>query len=238
MRPLPIYFSEPFHSVFGTMLFPDDAERAERFVARLLAQGPVRNLECGLGDLDRSDRHSIMEAAAAADPTDQKIKDRRTQGQGVGEIVKVLWADVCSNPDQAGWKGAISFVEAEMGTVRGSHASFREHLKIFAPVVHLWGAWSIRDGFDVPANNGPDDGRAIDELWRFVSEAELLRLALQEWLSTRPPHIQRQDRTLSVTPFSIGERPWSGELHPSASLPRLKRLSGDPMGSAGLSKAH
>lgn len=239
MRPLPIYFAEPFHSVFGTMLFPDDAGKAERFVARLLAQGPVRRLECSLGDLERTARHSIMEAAAAADPTDQNIEERRTQGQGVGEIVKVLWADICSDSNRAGWNGAISFVEAEMGTVTGSRALFRKHLKTFAPVVHLWGAWSIREGrFTMPASYDADDGTVIDDLWRFASEAELLRLELQKWLNSRPAHIQRQDRTLSVIPFSIGERPWTGELHPSAALPRLKRLPGDPMGSAGLSKAN
>jgi hypothetical protein len=102
-------------------------------------------------------------------------------GQQVGEVVKALWALICSHRGIASWDSAIWVVEdvwAAAG-LKTSRATLRAHLTELRAVLHFWGAFALRNyQFLLDPSVGYS---GLDDVTAFVSEAMALWQQLRQW---------------------------------------------------------
>jgi hypothetical protein len=220
MRPLPIFCGDACSSVFGVMLWPDDLSRAERFAAYHLTRGRDGReprspfLAYGVVGHDKF-TGSLASALARGDMSDRDVEARCLRGLRAGEVVKTLWALICSKPAVASWDAAIQVVE-DVATDAGhriGRSSFRDDLSLLRPVLHWWGAFALRGRAFHP---DPSVGyQFADDLAAFVAEAGALRQELCLWRDGR----RRPDILLAGEWFG----PWRGWRipKPRAGWPRL-----------------
>lgn len=193
MRELPAYYDDPVLSCWGTMLFPNDAARAEAYVAvrlfRATAGRPGILTEYREAGHDWSgDRRRRQERMAGQnDFCDDDVDSAAYAGSHVGELVKLLWAMICEDTDNGGisasWKRAIAEVDAHPSTVNTAHSTATDRLAEFSPVLHLWGAHAFRrqyQGRDFCAFKDLSDFR------QFVGEAGCLLHVLRKWAEELP----------------------------------------------------
>jgi len=235
MIPLPVHQGDVCGSLLGAMLFPNDRAKAESYAAQLLTKRPLQDyLQAGYGFafpipfLD----------ALGRDLSSKEIERQTLHGQRVGEVVKTLWALICSHPDIASWDSAICVVEDASVAVglQTSRATLRAHLAELRAVLHFWGAFALRNyQFIVEPTVGYN---GMDDLRAFVSEAMALLQQLCHWRNSR----NMPDKLLAgdvVGPW-IGwdpHQPQSGwpdtgrlyaiSLHPGVRVP-VRRPSGRP----------
>src|SRR5262245_63993369 len=139
--PLPVYRGDVCGSLLGAMLFPSDAAKADTCSARLLTRGPLQDyLRAGY-------RLSLTQEIAFLDGlgrviSAKEIETQKLHGFRAGEVVKILWALICSRPDIASWDSAIWVVEDAWAGEghRAGRATFRADLSEMRAVLHLWGA--------------------------------------------------------------------------------------------------
>ena len=189
MATLPVFHNEPMSSLRAIMLFPNDSKKAAACAAWMLVKGS----EGQSAAVEVVGTEGILHplALAATDHSFAEADQHAIAGNAVGEVAKALFALVNGDPANASWKHAISYVEscgerARYGPrakgeplVASSAATLRKYLKEFAPVLHLWGAWSIRErqwrhdasvGYSVP-----------DDVKMFLCESEILLRELRKW---------------------------------------------------------
>jgi hypothetical protein len=215
--PLPVYGGDVCGSLHGAMLFPSDPAKAETCAAKLLTKGPLQNyLRAGY-------RRSPIKEIAFVDAlgreiSAKEIESQRLRGNRAGEVVKILWALICSRPELASWDSAIWVVEdawAGEGHKAG-RATFRADLSEMRSVLHLWGASALRDYQILADPNVGYDG--LDDLAALMSEAMALRQQLCLWRDGR----NTSDTLLAGDAFG----PWIG-WHPHEPRPGWARHRAD-----------
>jgi len=164
---------EPWAETWGTMLFPEDAAKRRSYIARLWSGFYPIYEKTGAGEpLPRSVLLSVMEAAEATPVERDEIVDRHFKGLAAGEQLRVLFAIAQTEPKSASWNAAARLVEWQ---TKKSRAYLYDARRLFLPVIHLWGAFILRDQrFYADELCGYD---ALDDLYIFITEA----MALLQW---------------------------------------------------------
>lgn len=203
--PLPVYRGDVCGSLLGAMLFPGDAAKADTYSAKLLTKGPLQDyLRAGhTFSLTRNISHLD---ALGREISSKKIETQKLHGRRAGEVVKILWALICSRPDIASWESAIWVVEDAWAGEghRAGRTTVRTDLTEMRAVLHLWGALALRDyRFLVDPNVGYD---GLDDLAALMSEAMELRQQLCLWRDGR----NTSDTLLAGDAFG----PWIGWQRP------------------------
>jgi hypothetical protein len=157
-----------------------------------------------------------MEAAEATPVERNEILDRRFKGLAAGEQLRVLFAIAQTEPKRASWNSAVRLVQWQ---TKKSRAYLYDARSLFLPVIHLWGAFILRDqrvyadqlrGYD-----------ALDDLHIFITEA----MALLQWsLHFRLPR-NKAEPTLNRQTVDFWTPPplWSPPI-PRPEWPRDGRL--------------
>jgi hypothetical protein len=141
-----------------------------------------------------------------------EIATQERHGAWVGEVVKTLWALICSQPSIASWERAIREIQNQRACAGGtiSRATLRACLSEMRPALHLWGAGALRERrwLDDP-NVGYD---RIDDLSAFMTEAMTLLQQLCIWRDGR----DQPDLLLAGAMFG----PWPESHEPRPGWPR------------------
>jgi hypothetical protein len=196
-------------SLLGAILFPCDRANADTYSAQLLTKGPLQDYRRAGHRLSLTQEITFLDALGR-EVSNEEIETQKLHGFRAGEVVKILWALICSRPDTASWDSAIWVVEdawAGEGHKSG-RSTFRADLSEMRAVLHLWGALALRD-FQLLAD--PSVGYdGLDDLTAFISEAMALRQQLCQWRDGR----NQPDTLLADDAFG----PWIGwqphELRP------------------------
>jgi hypothetical protein len=198
--PLPVYRGDVCGSLLGAMLFPS-AAKAETFSAQLLTKGPLQDyLRAGYGPSPTQEITFLD--ALGREISSKEIETQKLHGNRAGEVVKILWALIRSRPDIASWDSAIRVVEDAWAGEghRAGRATFRADLSEMRAVLHLWGAFALRDYQLLADPSVGYDG--LDDLTAFMSEAMALRQQLCRWRDGR----NTSDTLLAGDAFG----PWIG----------------------------
>jgi hypothetical protein len=234
-----VYHGDVYSSLVGAMFFPTDPNKANTFAAQHLTKGP---LQAYLRDGHRLSQHRLIALlnAISAGISSPEINLQELQGQRVGEVVKALWALICSHPQIASWDSAIWIVEDQSvaAGIQISRATLRAALSELRGVLHLWGALALRD-YRILAEPGVGYD-IVDDLTAIMTEAMTLLQQLCIWRDGR----NTSDTLLAGAAFGpwIGSQPhrprpgWpnSGGIHrisfhPSVRIP-ARRPPGRPLG--------
>lgn len=184
MRELPIFHCDVSGSLLGVMLFPNDLEKAQSYAAKLLARGPLQDYLRAGYDFSQA-RHISLLDALSGDVSNREIATQNLHGKRVGETVKALWALICDRPDIASWDAAIFVLEdaaSEVG-LRAGRSTFRADLSEMRSVLHLWGAFALRDYKFLADSSVGYTG--LDDLGALMTEAMALWQQLCAWRDGR-----------------------------------------------------
>lgn len=174
MPNLPLYGPQPLIATIGVMLYPgldeEDRRKAAAYAAHFRNPAYRQFLEHG-GQLSPEIETSLNE-------DDQLARDHKTRwkaGLAVGNLTKVLFGLMQTQPEVASWNHAIDVVSrANASNKLPASLSYLWDAKAqFLTVAHLWGAWCVREGKFL---NRPDIGYDLaTDFQYFLYEAELLR---------------------------------------------------------------
>lgn len=207
------------------MLYPgfddEDRKHASAFAAQYLV-GPLRDLHQQGGSVGYDD---LLKIAITDHVPLNTLAERTLQGRAVGEMFKVIVALANAKPALASWNNAARIVAHEAGRqkVAGQRSKLWDAKAEFASVAHLWGALSIRGGFEPDAAEGLT---LADDFETFLTESEVLR----EWgqafkaprADARPP---LQEDVWRLDPAWIAKHPIRKKAKPGH-VPHIA-LSGD-----------
>jgi hypothetical protein len=143
--PFPVCRGDVCGSLLGAMLFPSDPAKADTYAAQLLTKRPLQDYRRAGHGLSLTQEITFLDAPGR-EVSSQEIETQKLHGFRAGEVVKILWALICSRPDIASWDSAIWVVEdawAGEGHKSG-RSTFRADLSEMRPVLHLWGALALR----------------------------------------------------------------------------------------------
>jgi hypothetical protein len=199
--PLPVHHGDVYSSLVGTMLFPNSPKKADTFAALHLMKGPLQAYLRKRHRLSRPRQIELFNAIGRGIST-HEIDRQELHGKRAGDVVKALWALICSHPQIASWDTAISIVEDESvaAGIQIGRATLRAALSELRGVLHLWGAFALRDyriltercvGYDV-----------LDDLTAIMTEAMALLQQLCIWRDGR----NTSDTLLAGDAFG----PWIG----------------------------
>jgi hypothetical protein len=177
--PLAVYHADLYGSLCAAMLFPNDPAMAESFCAAHLMKGPLQNY-LRAGHALSGARQAALFDARDREISSNEIKRQELHGHRAGEVVKSLWALICSHPDVASWEGAIRLVSAQINV---SRATLRSNLSEMRRVLHLWGAWTLRESEWLDDPNVAYDW--ANDLVAFTTEAMTLLQQLRMWRDGR-----------------------------------------------------
>jgi hypothetical protein len=172
VRTLPIFFGDSYSACTGVVLFPDDLQKARSYSARHLADGRLVQYRQLTGDVPPF-TDDLMALLGRRPVGDADIVDRHERGMAVGLIVSLLWALVTAKDPRAGWSAALKLaMSGRFGPSPGSLSKLKTQLRLFAPVLHFWGAWHMRGSRFVA------DASDLDT---FMAEAADLLGGLRTW---------------------------------------------------------
>jgi hypothetical protein len=203
--PLSVYRGDVCGSLLGAMLFPNDAAKADTYSAQLLPKGSLQDYRRAGHRLSLTQEITFLDALGR-EISSREIETQKLHGNRAGEVVKVLWALICSRPDIASWESAIWVVEDAWAGERhkAGRTTVRADLTEMRAVLHLWGAFALR-GYQFLAD--PSVGYdGLDDLAAFMSEAMALRQQLCLWRNGR----NTPDKLLAGDAFG----PWSDWQRP------------------------
>jgi hypothetical protein len=237
--PLPVYHGDVCGSLLGAMLFPSDRAKADSFCAHL-ATGPLQDY-LREGYVLSSHRQIPLFEAISRGISSREIETKKVCGQRVGEVVKVLFALIYSHPKIASWEAAIWIVEDEWtgAGISVSRATLRAALSAMSAVLHLWGAFALRDYKFLTYPALGYDG--LEDLTAFMNEAMALLQYLCIWRDGRhkPDKLLAGDAIgpwLDWQPYNEPRPGWPDtgrihpvKLHPSVRIP-VPGPSGRPVG--------
>src|SRR5262249_9597692 len=168
---------------------PSDPAKAETCAAQLLTKGPLQDyLRAGYKFSLKRDitfLDALGREISSREISSNEIETQKLHGNRAGEVVKILWALICSRPAVPSWGSAIWVVEdawAGEGHKAG-RSTFRADLSEMRAVLHLWGALALRDYQLLADPNIGYDG--LDDLAALMSEAMALRQQLCRWRDGR-----------------------------------------------------
>ena len=199
--PLPVYRGDVCGSLLGAMLFPSDREKADTVAAQILTKGPLQDY-LRAGHTFALTRQIALLDALGRELSSNEIEIQTLRGNRAAQVVKTLWALICSHPQIASWDSAISIVEdVSFGDgLNIGRATLRADLSKMRGVLHLWGALAIRSYQFLP---DPDAGYGqLEDLAAFMSEAMALLQQLCLWRDGR----NQPDTLLAGDAFG----PWTG----------------------------
>src|SRR5438094_6054203 len=117
--PMPVYHGDIYGSLCAAMLFPNDRTKAESFCAAHLMKGPVQNY-LQAGHTLSKERLVALFDARDREISSNEIATQEWHGAVAGEVVKTLWALICSHPDIASWEYAIRVIQNQRACARGT----------------------------------------------------------------------------------------------------------------------
>lgn len=201
-KALPPFLGDMATATWAVMLFPDDPLKARALA--IYAFGLYRHELEALGDPFLDERcRAALDNLGPPTLSPGELETRILGGLAVGEVVKILWASVCTCPELASWKRAIEIVAEEMRGFKSDKTKLTLNLKLFGPVQHLWGAYGVRGR---TLNTGL---HGAHEMEAFLAEATDLLSELRTWRDRRPNRYRATDR-LAVIEFG----PWEGWTPP------------------------
>jgi hypothetical protein len=100
--PLPVYRGDVYGSLVGAMLFPSDPPKADTFSAQLLTKGSLQDDRRAGYRFSTTQEITFLDALGR-EISSKEIKTQKLHGTRAGEVVKTLWALICSRPDIASW---------------------------------------------------------------------------------------------------------------------------------------
>jgi hypothetical protein len=214
MTALPTFHDEPMASLRAVMIFPNDLIKAANYAAWCLARGSEgRVADVHAIGIDRFHKIALGAAAHSRLEADQNA----FSGGCVGVVVITLLALMTDNPALASWNRAVKVAAANASHARGrsqtpvSAAALRSRLAEFAPVLHLWGAWSAR-GSRWRAD--PSVGYShYDDYQRLLCEGEAILETLRKWNGQKNRNSQSKYLLadfFQVPPDWIPPRPQAG----------------------------
>jgi hypothetical protein len=165
------------------MLYPGHDEDTKRraFAAQYLAER-IRIFHERGGTLPYN--HLIRIATDAGARLDD-LDARWWEGTTIGQVFKTLFALFNTDPELATWEKAILIAQrvAAKEGASGSRSALWKARTHYLSVVHLWGAWAIREGTFAPSPDVDYDEWA--DFQSFLAESEILRRWGQTWRPTR-----------------------------------------------------
>lgn len=179
--PMPIFYGNRPLSLLANLFFPDDEVMARKYVAQLLA-GDFLQKVLGAGiQIDGRYMTDILSDVRDGQPDVRRAAKRLYQASAVGQITKVLFALIHSEPlvrQQASWEQALRIAGQQIGRAHTSkHKSFDRYLRRFRRVLHVAAAFELdREGERHPMTA---DGLMINamtihrRLWAWDSAALL-----------------------------------------------------------------
>jgi hypothetical protein len=196
MPTIPIFNNEFATSVEASMVFPNDLNKARAYACWLALQADPklgRDAQVVAEIREHAHLHNVNEG-----------KHARAAGNGIGHLIKTLWALVRMDRNNASMNMAIQTMEKQgaWDHERGIELSIgksamTDNLREFRKVLHLWGAWRLPDRAGKVLHDGPDAGycRTI-EIDRLLARSEMLLHDLQRWSSedkSNRPHFCGDD---------------------------------------------
>lgn len=227
MRPIQLYDGQAVYSTMAAMMFPlpEEAEKARLAVVGLLARGASSE------ELFPDSGRLRAALSPAVGPDFQlELARRALEGSKAGEVARTLVGLVAGHAEYASWNSAYRIVVSESGVVEGtSERVLRSCVRQFAPALHLWAAWQMKDH-----GQGTAQSRKARHA-QFWYNAQEIRKRLEQWRANRTGQVTIADdhlgpwrgaeeewRTLALEPF----RP---EIPPKALIVRLGlRRAGRP----------
>jgi hypothetical protein len=218
-----MHHGDILNSIRAAMIFPANEEKARIYVGWIMAARLRR-----LGHTPKYPHAAIhpigLETVlavgrdAVAFPHIKADCDKNLfAGLAVGEILKSLHALICSDPQTASIEAAIQVVE-DRGFENGfktGRSTFWKHLSAFQAVLHLCGAWSIRER---KWKLSGEYTAALDAR-AFLTEAEILKRDLVSWNSKRSQPIKLLQGTF-LDPYE-GYIPYESEPQRAGRIPPL-----------------
>jgi hypothetical protein len=195
---IPVFNDELATSVRSIIVFPNDLAKAEAYASWMLLRGtshlnrssPVKEF---LKEGYQIDPLAVADLSQRAAEHAESYKDAiraSHDGTVVGEIIKTLWALICTDPHTASMNIAMPTVEnyAAANGLKTGVSTMHAYLGEFRKVLHLLGAWSIRGRrFTTDTAVGYD---GINDLYSFLAESEKLLRELKNWATTSGSHHQ------------------------------------------------
>jgi hypothetical protein len=182
--PVPVYHDDIYGSLRAAMFFPNDRAKAESFCAAHLMKGPVQNC-LQAGHTLSGERLIALFNARDREISSNEIATQERHGGVAGEVVKSLWALICSHPDIASWERAIRVIQNQRACAGSTinRATLRACLSKMRPVLHLWGALALREHQWL---DNPNVGyHRLDDLSAFMTEGMTLLHQLCIWRDHR-----------------------------------------------------
>lgn len=216
MPVLPIFDGNPLTSVIGVMHFPRDLTKADALSKHIIANGPLQAYVTAGHAFGETTHANLSKVLAAHDGIVSEAKKLNYMGQAAGEVIKILWGLKCSQPDRVNLSTALEYVEdslVEMNEEEIGISTLREYLRELAPVLHFWGARSIRlvehDGREWVTDDsvGYD---AFEDVKAFLAEAETLLVRLLLPMSS----LQKQHSYFKTDHYVMPEEWRFGERDP------------------------
>lgn len=175
VRILPLNDSPSFFLTLGTMLYPGDAEDERRKVRAFASWGVAEVLESFEAAGHRLSPETLRELLGHRRSPLDDLADRLERGKVAGYLLELLWALYNTDPKLTTWNQVFDAAEtiAAKRKTRGAKTGFKRIKREFEPVIHLWGALSMRDWqFAHMPQIGYDQH---SDFQFFLAEAEQLR---------------------------------------------------------------
>jgi hypothetical protein len=182
MRRIIVHYGDLAGSVRAAMIFPEDPQKARILVGWHLAGGALEEF-AKAHTVDQAELFQIARDANTFQGIRNEVEKREFAGQQAGAVMFVLWALITGHTDVASIENAILQVE-QIGNARGlkTHSTtYRKHLKLFQPVLHLWAESSRRASLKM--------GRwfsSTADVGVFVTNAMIIADQLKAWNGSHP----------------------------------------------------
>jgi len=196
MPRISIHYGDHWESVYGVMLYPDSPELARHHVM-IARRHASLSVPVDDAEIDRC----VLERAGKTYP------QRNKAGVLVGQVTRALIGLIDCPDARPSWTAAIKYAQRFYWSLDDkpnvTTSKVKEHLSLFAPVLHFWcaAAQYHQDGRRL---HRPNDPRSEEEAAMFVATAMSLRAFLLYWDGSRAPSDRSQH--LAVEAFT----PWLG----------------------------
>jgi len=190
-----IHYGDHWNSVYGVMLYPDSPELVRYHVI-------ISRHAAGLSvPADTKVDIDVVHQAG------QEYPRRNKAGFLVGQVTRALIGLIDCPDAPPSWAAAIKYAQRFYWSLDEkpdvTTSKIKEHLSLFAPVLHLWCA-AAQYHRDSKKLHRPDDPRSEEEAAIFVATAMSLRAFLLDWDRSRARSYRSQH--LAGDAFT----PWAG----------------------------
>ncbi|MDR3527395.1 MAG: hypothetical protein P4L57_08940 [Rhizomicrobium sp.] len=165
-------YGDPVPEIWAAMHFPEAGEETAQKRAAYTAYIRAHYFPDYFGLSQPEPVYEVLKASLQNRPEKSELTNRRWQGATAGEVLKMVFAVAHDAPSRASWTRAVSLMATHL---KESESTIWTAKRRFAPVLHLWAAWSLR-GSQFYRDEAKDYSYA-DDLSMFLCEA----MALLQW---------------------------------------------------------